>query len=279
MPEIIVNRAAIDYLTLTTFSRHTYRDVLRLILTKDEIEESAKMSIPRYVGLQSVWNCGAVFFGEGVQDGMAHWLISASGGAADRVGYAVAAQSWSGLNVTRFDAQVTLARPEWFKARDFADHMETGEWRGRRRKPVLIENSGDDTVYLGSYKSDRFTRFYVKEKEWLRYETVFKRDYALSAWQRYTAAPTIAPAGLLVSEMVKFPKHPLINYFGDALKDANLLSVQKQKPVKVLSKTYIWLVKSVVPAVTRLLNDHDAGPMTRQLLLDLLESTEKDVSV
>lgn len=276
MPEIIVNRAALDYLTVTTFDRPLYSDILKTILTRDEREESEKDSIKRYVGMRSVWTCGSVFYGEGLQDGFAHWIISASGGAADRVGYALSGQILPSMNVTRIDVQITIEKPSWYRARDFVDAVEEGEWKGRRRKPVLIENGGDDTVYLGSYHSDRFTRIYVKEKTWLRLETVFKRDYAEEAWKRYAAAPAIAPAGLLVSELIRFPKHPIIDAFAAELKNANQIDVQKAKPVKTLSTTYLWLVRSVAPAVSRLLNDHESGEMTKQLLRDWIGETDQN---
>lgn len=279
MPEIIVNRAALDYLTVTTFDRNTYSDLLKLILTRDEREDADKDAIKRYVGMRSNWSCGSVFYGEGIQDGFAHWIISASGGAADRVGYSISGKIDPQVNVTRIDVQITLEKPSWYRARDFADSIDEGEWKGRRRKPVLIENGGDDTLYLGSYHSDRFTRFYVKEKSWLRMETVFKRDYATAAFRRYAAAPSIAPAGILVSELVRFPKHPIVDLFAAALKQANQIDVQKLKPVKTRSTTYLWLVRSVAPAVARLLNDHESGEMTRQLLRDWIDDYENKRSI
>lgn len=274
MPEIIVNRAAVDYITLTTFDFKMYKKMLSVILTDDEVSESEKEQIPRYVGIRAKWSSGSVFCGEGVQDGASHWLISASGGAADKVAVGLSMIELKAVNVTRLDIQITLEKPEWYRARDFADTMTEGEWKGHRRKPHLIESGGDDTVYLGSYHSDRFTRVYVKEKDWLRYEIVYKRDYARIAWERLRQNPTIAPAGFLVGEMAKTPKNPLTPYFGEVLRLANSIEVQKKKPIKTLSKTYLWLVRSVAPAVNRLLNDHDSAAMTRDLLNEWLETGE-----
>lgn len=275
MPEIIVNTAACDYITLTTFHRPTFRDVLNVILTKEEMEEASKASIPRYAGMRATFPSGSVFYGEGVQaDGHAHWVIVASGGISDRVAFAVSGFEFPELRVTRVDFQITLEKPNWYRARNFADSLSSGEWNGRSRRPQLIENDGNDTVYIGSYGSDRFSRCYVKEGEWLRFEAVAKGEYAMAAWRRYKQVPTLAPAGIIVSELRRLPADPVKDLFGNALRGASSIDVTKQKPVKILSKTYIWLVRSVVPAINKLLNDHEAAGMTEQLLRDILADHE-----
>lgn len=274
MPEFIVNRPACDYFTTTTFSPDAYYDALAAVSARDEWHAADKANIKRYAGQRILRPSGSVFFGEGIQSGARHFIISASGGAADDVAAALAPKQIPDLNVTRIDIQITIEKPDWYRARNFLDAMNAGEWKGRARKCMMIENGGDDTVYLGSYYSDQFCRVYVKEKEWLRFEVVFKADYAAKAWAKYRKVQHLSAGGLIVGQLVKMPAHPTRDIYAKALRGTNTLSVQGQRPIKTKSKTYIWLVSQVAPAIRRLLNDDDSRDQTLEFLTGFLTPGE-----
>lgn len=274
MPEFITERAALDFLTVTTYYQDIFNSIFMAITTQEERTEADDFHIPRYAGRQFIFDDGTLFFGEGEQQGARHFLISATGGTADKFGLYLSGIDDTHLTITRIDVQVTIDKPQWFRARDAVDSFEALEWPGRRSKPELYESGGNDTCYLGSKHSDRRIRIYVKETDFLRFELQLRKEYAMSAWARYKRQPHLSPAGILVGQLMRLPKFPLTDLYKEHLKKANSIEVQKAKPVKTASKSWRWFRRQISPALVRMLNDHDIGGRVRAHLEEILRETK-----
>ena len=276
MAEFIAYRAAVDYLTVTFWDSQVWSSCVTLLGGVADEDKCVPARMMMYTGHRCTWNDGSIFWGEGVHSDRKHFIIQVSGAASDRAALALKSVKGSYWNITRIDLQITLDLPEWYKSRSLVDTLRKAEWKSKPRKVTLIDGNGDDTVYIGSRTSDRYIRIYVKEKDFLRFEVELKGDYAKAAWERYKAGGYLTVAGMLVTEMVKLPKHPIVDVFAAQLKQANAVEIMGAKPVKTPSKTFRWFVTQVAPAIERLLNDHDTGAITRDVLLSLLESGSCD---
>src|SRR3990172_2041076 len=168
---MIVNEAAIDYLRMTTFHFTEYDKGVTTIGGGNN-GDWKRAGIMQYRGNKKL----GVFHGQGEQKGRTHYMIDISGGQADDYGYKLLDND---LKVTRIDLQFTFEKPCDWNVREFADAMREGIWPNRVRNVTMIDNNGNDTIYIGSRTSDKFIRFYVKDAEWLRYEIEIKGDAAL----------------------------------------------------------------------------------------------------
>lgn len=269
------NRAAVDYLTVTCWLPETYDTLLELMTLRDDPDKCEESKMMWYSGTRCNWENGSAFWGTGENNHKLHHIIQVSGAVSDSAAFALAHRERRYWKVSRFDVQITISLPEWYKSRALVETLRSDDWPHRSRKVTLIDGDGDDTVYVGSRYSERYIRIYVKEKDWLRFEIEYKGDLAEKAFDRYQKAPFIAGAGLLVSEIVRLPRHPVLQEYLNVLGKANQIDIQTAKPTKTPSKTFKWFRRQVYPALGRLLNDHDVGQQTRSLLEGLLQETEK----
>jgi hypothetical protein len=223
----------------------------------------------QYQGHCQILPDGSIFWGVGQQQGNDHFLMQASGSAADRVArWLMVNEERSDFNITRLDLQLTVPIPSWFNARHFLDALRVGDWKGRRRKATMIDNYGDDTVYIGSRQSDKFCRVYVKEEDFLRLEFEYKKGKADAVyWMLKRHGIEKAGAGLLHGEVLQLPEHPVTELFLENLSNyEKMIAITEKRP----SSRFRWFVKQCAPAIQTLLRDHDAGDATRRVLEDLL---------
>lgn len=236
-------------------------------LSCDALERDSQRM--QYHGKIQTMDDGSVFWGTGLQGEFNHHLVQVSGAAADRFSAFLLSSSLSKYSVSRVDIQLTLPLPEWFKARDFLDNLRNGVWLGRSRKCTMVDNYGADTVYIGSRKSDRFARLYVKEESYYRLEFEYKGDRAAAVFDTLKKhGLTNGGSGILFREVSLLPSHPVITDFGLALR---LFDKLKPEVVKPESKRFKWFVKQCLPAIDTLLNDHDVGAKTAFILQDILD--------
>lgn len=266
MTDFITNVVACDYLTVGTFNPAAHSDVNNTIASCDIVpQEKHRM---QYDGMEQTFSDGSVFWGTGIQKGVPHYLTQVSGAASDRFIRRAVLLGRDDFNVTRLDIQLTIRKPDWFKARAFLDTLRTGDWAGRRKKATMVDNYGDDTVYIGSWHSDSFARVYVKEKEWIRFENEWKKERADSAFRIIKAhGPQKAMHGLLYGELLKLPDHPVKTAYREVLDGYETMTAMVVKPE---SKRMKWFIKQCTPAIQTLLSDHDCGDRTREILEDLL---------
>lgn len=270
MTQFYVHRAAADYITITSWNRDVFEKLKDWLTLVDDPEKCDPASVMWYSGTRCNWTNGSAFYGEGTNQDRQHFLIQISGMAADGAAFALAHKSTDYWKVSRIDFQITIPLPEWYKSRAFVDSLRNDVWPWRSRTVTLVDGNGDDTVYIGSRQSERFIRVYVKDADYLRFEVEFKGKLAEKAFERYSGAPTIAAAGIIAGELVKLPKHPVQREFREVISLANTIDIQNAKPVTTPSKTFKWFTKQVLPALKKLVNDHDVGDRTRAILLELI---------
>lgn len=267
MTHFIANVTSIDYLSISTFNQSDFDKITSDFLSTDtQPEDSQRM---QYLGQVQSRDDGSMFWGTAEQRGQRHYLIQVSGAMADRVASAILmlGDTLADPSITRLDLQLTIAKPDWYKSRSYLDTLRGDVWSGRQRKVTLIDNYGDDTVYIGSRQSDRFARLYVKESNWLRIEFEYKAERAQSVWDLLSRhGKEKASQGVLFGELADLPKHPINSLFKGHLRGAERLTPKLIKPE---SARYKWFVKQCVPAIVTLLNDHDSGESTRAILSDL----------
>jgi len=123
----------------------------------------------------------------------------------------------------------------------------------RMRSNGTINSETGQTCYVGSKQSERFARVYRyyephPRARLLRVEHVFRRDYAKSV-SRAIVANSVSEVGMEAGRA-----------FGWAHRDWDVTSVSEidisiTSPEKNAGKTVSWLVRSVAPAVQRLIAD------------------------
>lgn len=267
MTHFITQKTAVDYISLSTFNPVVFRKIVDRFVQKDTQPNDVQRM--QYMGQSQSFPDGSFFWGSGQQSSHDHYLIQVSGAMADRVTDSLIDSDTKNFNVTRIDLQITIPKPDWFKSRSFVDTLRGDVWTSRRRKVTMIDNYGDDTVYIGSRKSDRFARVYVKETDWLRLEFEYKKSRADNVYHLLaTHGKDKASAGIMHGEVVGLPDHPVITAYRSILRDYETLTPSVVKPE---SARFKWFIKQCVPAIITLLNDHDSGEMTRDVLIDLVQ--------
>lgn len=105
MPEHIVDTAALDWLTLTSYDNETYARIstqIRDMMRKSPVKKAKRM---QYEGERTE----QTFYGRGTQAGTEHYLMQCSGIEADNLFlrmYGLNAQYYA--KCTRIDLQITI---------------------------------------------------------------------------------------------------------------------------------------------------------------------------
>ena len=150
--------------------------------------------------------------------------------------------------ITRLDYAVdvrTGALPS-----DVSNACDTGHFRSISQ----IKSDTGETVYLGSPKSDRFSRIYRynpphPRHELIRLEFVFRRALAKSASQHYVNAGSWASFTALCGNTWGIT-HPI--WQPEVETDERLTTESRSK---ASDKTVHWLYKQVAPALRRLIRE------------------------
>lgn len=259
-----LNTPLADYLTLTTWEQHLWAQARHDWLSMRTTTAGAQRRM-QYGGI----NYDGVFFGIGEQRGKPHYMVQASGEAADRVLSTLPVEA---MNCTRIDLQLTVEKPPNYDARAIVDLLREADWTGRRRQVNLIESDdGYDTIYIGNRQSDRFTRIYVKptgsDLDTVRFEVEYKGDHARTIFRHVVDDPQNMH-GILLEELQSIP----MRYFGVFNDFHDCLHGDAHKPpikrVNSENSTLEWLSGPVTSSILRLHNAHD----THDRMLDLLRS-------
>lgn len=250
---MLVNKPMCDWLTLTTFEERAFYNVDVQI---PKVGEERRL---QYKGHS--WE--GVFAGSALQGGKKHYMVQSSGEQAHRFLDWVRTNTLSiyDWNVTRIDLQITIDLPEDWNTRKVYDSLVAWDGPGRPRKiAVVMSGDGNDTIYIGSRTSDRFTRLYVKPLDGghkaLRFETEYKGDHAHTVYAAcYRDEDALAP--ILAQELNDLPA---INGTARML-FLKALGVNGHKPAikrtTGQNSTLDWLRDTVTPSLERLANDHD----------------------
>lgn len=272
MPGFIVERAAIDWLTLGSFHAPDWM-VMKMWfddVVTDRMGEKRKAKRLQYKGEQS----GQVWLGTATQRYKIHGkmvtgehaLMQVSGASADALWHTLAETVSPRSRCTRVDLQVTVPMPNSWHSAGLVSHLQQARWgRGRPPEVQLIANpGGDDTVYIGARTSDRLIRIYVKERDWLRFEVQYSGDYAKQVWGKLRKGE--GKAAILKAEVLRVPLPFALSRAFERFLSADPADLPKT--VRKNSDTLAWLYGQVNEVVKRMMLDHDEGEETRQLVRD-----------
>lgn len=275
---MILNRPAIDWLTLTTYDRLTQLDMARLLtrLRPDWQKQAVKGQMLQYIGQRGEqW-----FVGAGQQNGKDHYLFRFSGDLSDAI-------TWQALrppiDCTRIDVQITLPLPlpieETYTAYktliDASEEREIARGQKRRNIDAVVSPDGFCTLYVGSRESERFYRLYVKESagsHFIRFEVEFKgsASFAGRVW-RDTARHPDRIVTLLKGELETLPDHPLTNPLKEALVGVPGDVMKAERRQSDPNTTLEWLKRQVSPSIKRLIGNEDTRDAAVMLLMDWLQ--------
>lgn len=275
-------KAMIDYITLTTTSPED-GVAMFLLNALEGAEKPAAMM--QYQGMRS----DSSFAGSWNDNGVNRYIFTVSGERA-HWNTLKAAKHIKNASCTRIDIQYTIIRPEWYSARDLAEYLRTNKWPGRRRKVrEIINDDGLDTVYVGSRTSQCYERIYVKPlyntasnviEHGLRYEIELKGKskqagmvYALIE-QTPNDINEIA-AGIVSQHIKRLPHHRIITHIADYVSGARDVELPVRHRYTDDYKTLLWLLNKVAPAVRRLLNNHELGCITREIISSWLDNGDE----
>lgn len=267
---MIIDAPAVDWLTFTTYENDHFQgwQLWQKKLSGDKKAGKIRMYDGDWVG--------SSFVGQGRQGSRPHGLIRVSGSESNQafidlldIGY---------TKCTRLDIQFTTPLPLGYSARQFKDDLKAHQEGEYQRSIELIESDDDfDTVYVGSKKSDRFARFYVKEADNLRYLR-FEIEHK-NAWAQIISKSLETDDASMAGVMLDFldtikldDSQGVIKKFIDLL-DSSKAGLTNPRSISDNNSTMIWLREQVFPAVKRLLNDHDYGTELRDDLQNLLDES------
>lgn len=277
---MILNRPAIDWLTLTTYSAKSRLDMLRMLEPMTNKSNESDCRVMQYQGRRGE----GYFIGYGEQRGKEHYMFRFSGDMSDAV-------TWNQLRpqieCSRIDIQLTLPLPcELAQAFDlYVDLVQVAnkheETRGQRKRNIdgVLSPDGFCTLYVGSRESGRFYRLYVKESSgayFLRFEVEYKgkNELAGRVWRDSANKPE-SIVEYLKGEISTMPDHELVKPFHDALVGVPGEIMKQERRMADPQKTLAWLRRQVSPAMKRLIGNHDTHDAAMILLLDWLKFANK----
>lgn len=272
---MVLNAILVDYLTLTTYSLEDYRVFFS---TLKQLETTLKQKTTKDRRMQyNGHSISGGFVGNARQKKRQHWLTEYSGQVAHLAAERLLDSPMREERCTRIDVQITIPKPPEYKSEDLFDALN-GNLPYNREVTLYKSGDGMDTVYLGSRKTKngRYTRIYVKEHatgHGLRFETEFKGAWANEVWINLRTGMTVDEALTMELESLGDLKiEPLATFYGLV---KGYLPMPKPKPVETSTPTLDWLLKTVEPAILRMLADHDHGSKVRLWLEGLLDWSQR----
>jgi hypothetical protein len=262
----------IDWVTMTSWHEEFWSYWRRVSETlKHDTREQSRIN---YHGIGVKTGEGTLFVGQGVQKGREHYIMQAGGELSDSVMSKVArAYNTYAARVTVIDLQITIPFPEGWKQSDLLSRvLETGRIAGwaesEDRKAGRLQ-----TVYIGSWQSDRLIRVYVKltegDEKLLRFEVHYKALRADAA-ARAIMYDGVTARQILIAEVQRHGSAHL-EPFEIALGNGAPHHV-RVKQRSSLSKTENWIRTTVIPALNRYSNNKSAD---MSLIDDVMRSLQR----
>lgn len=262
MQTIDLDRPMLDWLTVTSWDNQFYRLMHEIARLESQGHEDA--TTQQYEGYRFQVEGGTCFVGRGEQQDREHVQVWVSGQAAHHYQNAIQPFLQSGdARTTRIDLQITCEIDSSWGQFGLMKRLK------KRGDKIIgfVESGGGyernlETVYIGSWTSDRLTRVYVKPGEegrnYLRFETKYTGERSRTIAARVIVAGQ-TPGAFLKHELIDVVADPkLTALFLPALE--NFDAEQPRVAVTTtLDGTAKWLLKSVLPAFNRVINAHETG--------------------
>lgn len=272
----------VDWLTLTTFEGSAWQHWKTLMQDAAKVEmKEDKAGL--YEGYSWATKMGRGFIGSGLQAGRDHIMLRCGGRLSNelhnekRIRKSVL-EGWS--KCTRVDLQITAKQAEdWSQWRFFNRAKKAGFLTNIISSRSGLNNRELSTVYIGSRSSDVMVRVYQKEDEngrlYLRFEIEMKGAKSKSVYKAL-CREEIDIGSLILHRLQKINDSQLSAHFESLLSDYISGDVKPDKIIKSISKTEKWLLDTVLPAFTRVINSHESDGT---VLLAFLDAAMKAVRV
>ena len=257
--KITINKAMVDYWTLTTFDQVIFENWHMIMRGEGCKYEKRK----RYEGDRGEGGMKSVFVGVGTQKGKKHYVAECSGASADMLlGRFVNGETIRGrINCTRIDVQVTIEEPASWNQIDYESAAESAGLKPTKCRSADSINTGLElmTVYTGTRESGRFNRVYEKVMEsgerLLRFETQFGRGYAKAVCAGILNGRR-SEIAIVRGEIARRGIKELDVF--DLWTD-QIFIPKEEKRIEV-DKRVLWLVADILPVFAEYINRHDADP-------------------
>lgn len=247
----------IDWVTLTSFHEWFYPYWSALIDSQGKTRDMRRIG---YAGRGLDTGNGSIFVGQGTQKGKDHYIMQMGGENSHDTLYKVAESYERHMcRVTVFDLQVTVPEPEGWSQFELLKRMEeagklTGKAESRDKDAGRLE-----TIYIGSWQSDRMIRVYVKltagNERLLRFEAHFKGLRADAA-ARSVMFNKVTPRQILLAEVQRLGTAHLPQF--ESCLSGVVPHHVKVKQKSSRAKTEGWIRQTVIPALARYANAKDA---------------------
>jgi len=272
----------IDWITLTTFEGSAWghwNSIMQEAAKVEKKEDKAGL----YEGYAWATKRGRGFIGSGLQAGRDHIMLRCGGMLSNelhnekRIRQGIL-EGWS--KCTRVDLQITARQQEgWSQWRFFNRAKKSGFLTNIISSMSGLNNRELSTVYIGSRSSDVMVRVYQKEDEegnlYLRFEIEMKGAKSKAVY-RAICRGEIDIGSLILHRLQIISDNQLSAHFESLLSDFISGDVKPEKIVKSISKTEKWLLDTVLPAFTRVVNSHESDGT---VLLAFLDAAMKAVRV
>lgn len=269
MTSAIVNRPAIDWLTFTTWERESW-EWFNIMATRFSGGDGEASRMEGYQGI--MYPKMFIGYKEGEQH-KPHYMLRSWGVPSDDV-FMASVVADSPMVCKRIDLQITIPLPDGYNAKLLAERIREEEDKRYNGRKVHLYDSGKgmETVYVGSWHSDKFYRIYVKQvaaELYLRFEVVFKHDLATKAYELIKSGKA-TPGGILNAEVgtIKVKNNRGMTAVRKALKGYSANMVKRVVKDKEDTRLY-WLRKQVMPALFRMVADEEIGDHAASMLQEL----------
>ena len=255
-----IMKSQIDYLRLASWGHEPYTEVMANLMQNWPGDwERGKWL--QYAG----WRKEEFFIGMGVQHKKRHAIMHASGFLAHKMHPVF--MDYSKWYCTRIDIQRTIKKPEWVDLPKL--HKLIG-----KKGASLISSEENDTLYLGSRSSDKFTRLYEKmfDEMYLRLEFELKGKRGLLAWQAINDGEDCDRTFDYYLGKCKLPEK-YIDLFRNANHNATEKAMTKEREHCAENKI-IWLT-SLDSAIREAIGDHDIGDRAKVLVYSWAECADR----
>lgn len=257
---MIINDVAIDWVTLTTYSKEEYNRALDTVLKRSK--EWQSRGVQGYRGVAAKVRGGTIFVGKGRVIDREHFMIRVSSELADELS--------GSLNFiercSRIDLQLTMRScpptveglNRCYKRMAEEVRANVNERSGAKRKVVLVlGDNAANTLYVGSRTSDIFIRIYQKEdedgKKWTRLEVELKRKEAREVWSRMCSAGDavqLITRERLLRSILTLPDSPLIASHVWELGKGTVIGWSRKESVKERDNSE-WIKLVLLPNLSK----------------------------
>lgn len=243
----------IDYLRLGSWEFNSYVELMPFLM-ETWPKEWRRGKWLQYTG----WKKESIFIGRGMQGNKAHTIMNISGALSQD--WYLNFLSLDGWYCTRIDLQRTIKSPlaqdeRLSMIRDDCDTTVT----------TLIESHENDTLYLGSRTSDKFTRLYEKvlDETYLRLEFELKGFRSRAVWDALRAGESMEKIYAFFLEKSKLPERIRFEYGEDG--ETATDKVMRLQIAHEDAKTLKW-IQSLSDAIPKHMASHAIGEQVKMVV-------------